>query len=297
MDEYLLETWQELAWNGIRFMAPDHWQVGSIGIRYLMLEDEDGPTIEAKWGRVKGSFSHRAFLRRLGAQNRKKYGKGLKDWTPPPEWTAPLDDYKIQGFRWRADGVVGRGILLYCPECRTASLMQFLHRGSNTDNETPPVVLSTFKDHGQDDRTLWSIFDIRAVVPSELQLWRHSFEAGRYELTFSTKGCKLSLYRWGPASVILTGRSLGEFAALAFNAPEGRVVTKDDGPTTVEWRLPPSQTPLSALWNRLKPNPGCRWFRMWHLEPNNKILGVKIDGWKLPVGRVLDQICDGYGSF
>ena len=57
--DYGQPPWMEIAWNGIRFMAPADWQVGTIGKHYLMLEEDSRPVLEFKWGQVKGAFSHR----------------------------------------------------------------------------------------------------------------------------------------------------------------------------------------------------------------------------------------------
>jgi len=96
---YSIQTKEkEIAWNGIRFLAPSDWEVGKIGPRYLMLETEYGPALEIKWGTVKGNFSHRKHLQRLAATQDKPSGKPVKKSPLPEEWAKALDPFDATGF-------------------------------------------------------------------------------------------------------------------------------------------------------------------------------------------------------
>lgn len=192
-------AWKEFAWNGIRFLTPATWQVGKIGPRYLMLEVGSASVLEVKWGRIKGVFSHQMQLRRLAALQGKELRESVRQRPLPAAWKKALGKYEATGFSWRGETVGGVGVLLYCPTCQNATLIQFYGKGSNQTGEISERLLASFRDHRQDNQVIWSLFDIRATIPEKFQLIRHRFEAGKFELAFAWGGQKITLHRWGPA--------------------------------------------------------------------------------------------------
>ena len=191
--------WREIAWNGARLSTPAAWEVAKIGPRYLLLADQEEPAMEIKWERVKGRFSHRTALRRL----RSLHGNSVQESPLPDEWKQPLNGFIVTGFTWQAETRGGRGAILYCPACGNATLIQFFRTFSSPGNKTCLRVLASFQDHSLDDQVRWSLFDIRAQIPAEFRLVRYRFEAGRFEMHFGSKGQRIALYRWGPASALL----------------------------------------------------------------------------------------------
>ncbi len=290
-------AWKEFAWNGIRFMAPAAWQVGKIGPRYLMLEGESGPVLEVKWRRVKGGFSHQFHLRRLADLHGKELGESLRQCPLPATWEKALEKYDATGFSWRGKTIGAMGVVLYCPTCEKGTLIQFYGKGSNQTEKTAQRLLASFRDHRQDNQVIWSLFDIRATIPDRFQLVRYRFDAGEFELAFASGGQKITLHRWGPASVLLCDGDLVEFARTVLAQAQGEPdpVTLV-GAKAAEWSVNPSPTPWGHLWNWVRGKSSFQWFRLWHVEAKNRILGVRVEGKEVVDLRFLERICAGYES-
>jgi hypothetical protein len=289
--------WKEFAWNGIRFMAPVAWQVGKIGARHLMLEEESGPVLEIKWGRVKGGFSKQAHLRRLAALHRKELGKSVRQCPLPAAWEKALGKYKATGFSWRGKTIGGMGVLLYCPTCQNATLIQFYQKGSNQTKKIPERLLASLRDHRRDKQVIWSLFDIRARIPEYFQLVRHRFEAGEFELAFASGGQRITLHRWGPASILLCDRDLVQFARTVLPHPQAKPhpVTGAGG-KAVEWGVEPPPPRYDHWWSWIRAKSSFQWFRLWHVEGKNRILGVRAEGKETIDPRFLERICASYES-
>lgn len=292
----LNSTRKEIAWNGIAFTVPSQWEVGQIGIRHLIFEDDDGPAMEIKWGPVKGRFSHRAHLKRLKAQQPKKLNKSLIEWTPPRNWDKALRGFEKGGFAWETRNTSSRGVILYCPVCRKASLIQTFHQNRETAKQNLLKVIKSLRDHREDGMTAWSLFDIRAMLPEKFQLTRHRFEAGKFENEFIFRRQKLTLYRWGLASILLSKQSLVEFAKTLPQVSNGHPdpVFKRSG-DAVEWQATPKNQWQRSI-SRLKPNPSFKWLRLWHLEDKNRILGVCAEDRRPLDPDMLNRICSQYES-
>ena len=156
---------KEIAWNGIRFVVPAAWEPGRIGPRHLVIESEAGPAMEIKWGPVKGQFSRRAHLRRLSKLTLAR-GAALREWTPPEDWKQALSRFECAGFAWEAGGEAAVGVILHCPTCRTASVIQFFQPPGRSGAAGQAVaVLASLRDHRDDGRVAWAVYDILALLP------------------------------------------------------------------------------------------------------------------------------------
>ena len=283
--------WKEIAWNGISFDVPGSWEIAEIGVRHLILENDSGPAMEVKWGPVRGKFSHRAHLKRIGAFQTRQLRKTVKEWLLSPSWQEALSGFQTSGFSWHTDTKVGRGVILYCPVCRKAALVQFLQPKGVPFEEIPLKVLSTFQDHRDDDQTIWSVFDIRASMPANFILTSHRFEPGNFELAFEQGSRKVFLYRWAPASVLLAGQDLAQFAQSIsdFSSGDPTPVDMDSGPA-----VQLSLVPRFIRFSRFKAKPSFYWLGLWHLESKNRILGVKMQDKRAFDTQILDKICANY---
>ncbi len=289
----MANQWKQIAWNGVEFEVPASWEIAEIGIRHLILENHSGPAMEVKWGRVRGKFSHRAHLKRIGAFQTRQLKKTVKEWLLSPSWEQALSGFQTSGFSWHTDTKIGRGVILYCPACRKAALIQFLQPKDTRSDEIPLKVLNTYQDHRDDDQTIWSVFDIRAIVPANLILASHRFEPGNFELAFEHGSRKVFLYRWAPASVLLAGQDLAQFAQSIsdFSAADPVPVDIDSGPA-----VQLSLTPRFIWFSRFKAKPSFHWLGLWHLESKNRILGVKMQDKRAFDTLMLDKICTNYES-
>ncbi len=292
----LLNKWKEIAWYGMRFEIPADWQLSRIGVRYLFIEDEFGPVMEIKWAPIKGKFSQATHLKRLAALQKRQIRNSVKPGPVSSEWAAVLTDFEASEFSWRSNSRRGRGVLLYCPICRNATLVQFFRRKSHGRSAGSADILNSLRDHRSDGQILWAAYDIRAWVPETFQLKHYRFDAGQYELDFAEGHQHVILYRWALASVLLDKQDLAQFAKTVarFGNTEPVAGTIDEH-DMVEWSTAPA-----AGWqrwlSRFKPKASYCWLGLWHLDEKNRILGVKAEGKKPLDTAVLDHICTHYES-
>lgn len=289
-------TWRQFAWNGIRFETPAQWEVVQIGIRHLILENEIGPVMEVKWGAVKGAFSHRTHLKRLASLQSRRNQISVAEWILPPPWEAALADFEAGGFLWQSPAASGRGAILFCPVCRTATLIQFFGDSSVKREKVFLSVLKSFCDHSRDGWLPWSLFDIRATLPQSLQLEKFRFEAGKFELVFTAGRQHIYLHRWAPAEALLAGRDLISFAGSIPEFARGvpLPITVDNCEAT-EWEIKPGNHWLQKL-GRFKITSSFFFFRLWYLEEQNRILGVRAES-KHPIDlELVRQIYEHYKS-
>jgi hypothetical protein len=292
----LTDHWKQIAWNGVRFKAPSRWEISRIGTRHLILEDEAGPVLEVKWAAVKGSFSHRAHLKRLSASQPRDVKAGIAEWFLPPPWQKALADYEASGFLWQAENSGGRGAILFCPVCHSATLIQFLGESTAAREKVFLAVLKSFRDHRGDGMTSWQVFDLRLKLPVVLKLQRYRFNPGKYELSFSDGRQSVRFCRWAPAAAILGGRDLSWFCGtvpdLSAGRPEPLTI---DGYDAVEGSAAPAGEWRKAV-SRLKVKPSFFWFRLWHLKDKNRLLAVRAESKRALDCQLLQQICKDYES-
>jgi len=252
--------------------------------------------MEIKWGPVRGMFSHRAHLKRLAALHSKSLKSRIAEWFLPPHWQAALSDFETSGFLWQGEAAIGRGAILFCPVCRNATLIQFFRYNSSEREKVLSAVLKSYRDHRQDGLVLWSVFDIRVTLPEVLKLVNFRFDAGKFELEFSHGKQSIYLHRWAPAAALLGegdligfGKTVPEFSE---RQPQSLTI---DGDGAVAWRIKPVSD-WQRRMSRLKINPSYFWYRLWHEEKKNRILGIRSES-KYPLdSQLLDQIYSNYES-
>jgi hypothetical protein len=289
-------SFHEIAWNGIRFLAPSNWEIGQIEARRLLLEDLNGPTMEIKWSPIKGKFSHDAHFKRLNAYQTKRLKRSLRKWSPPAEWQSVLTGFEASGFSWEGAAYSGRGLILFCPKCRTASLLQFYLREGQEGEFCAGPLLRSFRDHWGDQWINWSVFGLRVKLPKYFQLLRHRFDAGKFELKFTSRRHKLYLHRWAMASELLRGADLQDMARTMTSHITGSPqCIQLSGKEGLEW----SRSPGSDLSRRLcllRRKPAYVWVRIWQLKQIDRLLGIVVEGKRPIEDLVMDGISSSYDS-
>jgi hypothetical protein len=290
-----VRNWKIIAWNGVRFAVPGDWEPARIGRRHLLLESEPGPVMEIKWSAVRGRFSARGQLRALSRQVKRK-GAVFQATALPAKWRPHVSGFEVEGFQWEAGAQRAVGVLLYCPDCRTASLVQFLESAGTQRTAGDAVrVLASFRDHRGDGRLAWALYDITALLPREFALERCRFEAGRFVLDFRGHHRRLTLYRWAPAEVLLENRTLADFAqTIAGEMKVGFQPLTVAGHPAIEGR-----DPLPAgMGGRIGMRLGMSWFRrlrVWRVAERNRILGVRLEGRRPIDDSEMQRVSGGYG--
>ena len=275
------------AWAGLRFRLPAGWETGQLGIDHGWLESDFKPVLEFKTAIVKGRFSLRRHLKQLAQRSPLR----LQKETLPASWRPHLTAYHCQAFSWQGPRVAGTGVLLYCPDCRRATLMQFYRTGQSLKAFAP--VLASFDDHGSERRPTVAVYDLRVTVPPTLPLVRFRFDIGRFELVFGTRRQKVTLWRWSPADAALRyhGGSLSQFArqnglpsvapTLSRRISEGR-----------EWHWHAKASWADRLQRRIQRRLPPQAFRIWHQSDTNRILAARWDGER--DDDSFADICQGY---
>jgi hypothetical protein len=287
--------WRCYAWNGVRFDAPAAWEIARIGRRHLLLEDSEKPVLEIKWNLVKGNFSLDRQLRRLAAGHDRTLRKRLAREPLPGSWSRALHRFQSAGFSWQTEALGGRGAVIHCPRCGTATLVQFYHAAASPADTAAERLLTSFRDHSEEPTTAWSVFDIRAEVPRRFDLKSFRFNVGAYELCFAARGGRLCLYRWSPADALLKNSDLQAFGCMQFQLPAGtfgRRTHRVDA--TVGFDHGPPTGRLRRWQHRLQRRPLYRSFRLWHELEQNRLLAVDLEGPDRLQLEELERICAGY---
>lgn len=293
--------WKEVGWNGIRISVPEPWETDRLGDRYILLECDGFPIFEAKWDKIKGKFYPDKHVKQLKSLFQKQQtGQNINSWVIPPNWSKVLSAYNIAGFKWEGTLFTGKGIILFCQDCRCATFMQFYEprhpKNIWSDSIDYPGILSSFQDHSTSGICLWSVFDIRTELPDHFKLVRHSFIPGAFELTFEAEGYRMSFYRWSPASVILFETDLAEFARKVFPFAMDMGISESwDGNEAIELTcIPPGH--LRKRWHQLIGKKAVfKWVRLWHMPDANRILAVKAERNQPMDIEFLKNICSEYG--
>lgn len=288
-----------VAWNGVSMHVPAQWEVGLLGTSYLQLEDETGPVLELKWQQLKRFFSHKAHLKKLARLSSSTPGLDFEVTHLPDEWQHPLRNYEAQSFKWQGQEVSGKGAVLYCSNCRKASLLQFYQKGGRDDSLVPVEVLQTFRDHGKDGMVIWALFGLRALTPQRFGLVRYRFQPGHYQLELQWGQEHITLSRWGPADVLLkNGDLLNWFnkSCGEFERSNVALLTKFSyhGNPAIRGQSQRSDTTAARIWAKVTRKLPHVWVRVWHLSSHNQILGVVARGQKALDESMLEEICTNY---
>jgi hypothetical protein len=278
--------WQDIGWNGLFFQLPASWQPTVIYPSYLFFEQAGMPALEIKWQQIRGEFSSsKNFAQRQGAL---KNGAQLYPWEIPPDLHSLLTSYEVAAFQLQNENSRSHGLLLYCPQCKQATLVQWYFEPESNKNILKQIFAS-FRDHPEGDEQTWSVFDIRTLLPANAALQAHEFLPGRYTLSFGLDGTAVTLYRFKPAVILLQNKQLGQFGTALLNREP-----LEEGNGWASWHH--RAKGLELLLAKARRNPAWQWMRLWHEPEHNVIHGVKAEGKNVTDTGWLERICDNYVS-
>jgi len=293
------DSWKTVAWNGVSLRVPSNWEVSSLATSYVQLDDATMPVLELKWQSVKGHFSHKNYLKKLAQQSKTSPGLNFKEVPTPEQWQEALPSFTVRSFVWQTSQIGGEGVILYCPDCRTASLLQFYQKKGRDDSATQFEVLRSFQDHCEDGIVTWSLFGLSALIPKRFELVDHRFQPGHYRLEFQCRMEHLYLNRWGPADLLIKEGGLLQWFEKSCrelhwckSATIRQYTYK--GCSALYGQSKGSNTTIKNLWARITRRQPNSWIRIWHLSSPNQILGVASLGLNPPDECVLEEICRNY---
>lgn len=267
------EQRQIIGWDGITMQLPQQWQPTVILRDYLFFEHGGRPVFEMKWHHAGGRFAPEKILKNIGKTLRHARS-GLREWQPPSSLGELQTRFTMTGFQVREDAYDSRGLLLFCPTCRRASLLRFYSEPGG-DSQAMVSVLASFTDHADSDELLWAVYDICCRLPARAELAAHEFLAGRYTIAFSLDAALLTLLRFKPAAVLLRNRDLPAFGAQLAGTARRVAAGSADASTWIESASGPQR-----LIRRLQRKSVWSWVKLWHIPDENVILGVKGEGKK-----------------
>jgi hypothetical protein len=286
---------KKVAWNGIRIILPGSWQPVVIDPFHLLFEDDSGPTIEIRWSRHKQNSDVPSIIYRKLQQTAGSYKCKIQENSIPKAWKEMLGRYEIKGFRWHSTVSSAKGLVLHCPICRTVTLLQFHQTSNRVDDKLIERILSTFDDHQENNTTHWAMYDIKADLPSRFELIKHHFSAGAFQLDFKAKATRVSLYRFAPASILLSDISLYEFALLRWPVYRSQPLVKDISSINgLEYQTCPetnfyTQTVLRLLGRRKE-----AWLRIRHIKGPNRILAFRAEGHQNHIKELVSALADKF---
>jgi hypothetical protein len=293
-----LTLWDEIAWNGIAFHKPSCWEIATIGRNYLMLGTHTDPRMEISWGNPSKTASHHRSQKQLQSTMRSfargKHGLAFEAWNPPQSWLDALPTHTASGFSWI--GQTGKALIVSCSSCNRATLIQFYQSSSEDScdfNTNVSKILSTFRDHSADSLQQWAVFDVRATLPAAFQIKSYQFSPGFIAMEFFTNSHVICLYRWSPASVLLAGRKLSEFAGSLPFYPGRTSETRRDI-NRMEWEKSPSFNLLTRIAAFLSAKFLHHRLLIRHVTETNRILAVRSESRQLMDSNLFDKIVADY---
>jgi hypothetical protein len=158
-----------------------------------------------------------------------------------------------------------------------------------------PTVLSSFMDHPVDGDCLWSVFDIRILLPENFKLLRHSFAPGAFQIEFDAGSFQASFFRWGPASVILAEKTLCQFVrnSLGLGIDGVQFETRGNNMAFEFQSFPPLST-FRRLFCKLRKKPAYQWVMAWRPIRSNRILAMKAQSHARFDLNIPRRICGSY---
>lgn len=284
-----------IAWNGISLRVPQTWEPSVLERDFMRLEEHGLPVAEAKWSRVSGSFSVERHIRKL---KRRFRGADIRVASPGPEWDESAELLRQGGLQttilqW--ESVVAA--IIHSSSTGLSLLLQFLKT-----NEMSPATLASVRDHWAGKSLPWSLFGLRARIPSEYLLDTFSFKPGHYSLRFRRPkrnlaidakpqdlrrgpGAELTLERYAPADVMLAKQSFLGWAKENYRkAIVGEKIFDDN---VLSWIF---------FQKRFLRKEICHQGRVWQDSRANSIFSVVSKGSLSLSESEFLRICDEYGA-
>jgi hypothetical protein len=280
-----------IGWAGVRLTVPARWEVAWVGRDHLLLGEDGQPRLEFKSAKVPGSFHLERHLRALGRQRRREAIE-YRTTPVPLNWRPMTEPYRAGAFTWRSARYTGRGILLFCPCCQRATLLQFFHH-RNPDEGLVERVLSSFAAHPAGGWNLVALYDIRCEIPDRFDLRNYRFEPGYFRLAFDFRATRFTVHRWGPADALLRQMDLPHLAVSAGLLSPGAPAPCRPSPEVVQWSWQ-EQTRglLRAFWRRPLATTHC--LKVWRTAAANRIQALRFQCRAPEPEPLFEELCQRY---
>lgn len=276
-----------IGWDGIRLNIPVNWHPVAVYTDYLLFEEHYQPVCGLKWRQIKGQFDPSRILKKL---QKSLIGAELHPWRIPQSWQPHLSAFTHQSFSWQGEEESGYGLLLYERVSERVLLVQ-LYDLENTQIPIITKILESLHIQQQGEKHLWSMFDIRLHLPIEAHLKEHEFLPGSFRLRFSLGDHILTYYRFKPAAELLKHQTLSQFGR---NIAGKAALLQTDEPSMAGWQKDGGFR-LKIL-ARLRRQTTCSTTRLWQIDEENVILGLKVQGNSPVPDHAFQTLCTDYST-
>lgn len=294
------------AWQGLCFALPAGWDVTVLEKAYLRADDAAGPRLEIVWRQntAMAETALRARLQRLLPDATFDFSSG------PTLHALP----GVLAFRFErppgAGSPAGVGLVLDLPGQRSAMLLVHLPQPGiaphQTDCAATAALLGSLTLPPAGALQPWQAFGLRLAVPATYTLQRFHFQPGHFHLQFNgpirgllrrPEGIVI-FDRLGPASMLLRGQSLREWAATFHpGLPLDERTQAHAGPCSARWRSCSrwSYTHTGTWWRAIWGDSGRDvMLSLWLADEDTKIMALLARGAPARDEPLLRELCARY---
>lgn len=245
---------RRLAWNGLSFAVPANWELAVYEflrrkVARIELEDEYSVRLEAEWVRGSKTFDLKRIMKRYETAAKPLTLKSDDQQTVtglPGGWHATRFIYRETGpASGSRDFQVVRHELVtafyLCP--RSLLFCFFILHFMPGDQEDPATVIrqlaATFRDHHDEPRIPWKLFDLDFTMPGGFLLEQTGFDIGAKLMVFQWRRRRYYLWHFSCADVFLkNGATPAEWACGYLNGSRlfKAAVFQPDGQGGIAWR-------------------------------------------------------------
>lgn len=212
-----------IGWQGFTLRVPVLWEPhtlsGSRTTGALQLDDGEAVRLRCTWRGLRRPpdllGEANSYIERLQKDARKKkvdfaVKRDIR-LSLPPERAATC-------FSWRAEETA-YVMLLFCQECRRLYTLYVFGRPGRGPERDARQVFAEFRCHGEGGRECWSVFGLRAELPSGWELAKSELRAGQVTLQFVRRSEELALARVALAESILRRKKFVHWAEAFYGKP------------------------------------------------------------------------------
>ncbi|ACN17181.1 hypothetical protein HRM2_41240 [Desulforapulum autotrophicum HRM2] len=262
-------AFKHIAWNGISLDLPMDWQVATLGVDHLFLEDNNGPALEITWA---GKFQPgrlEVLMARFVLRAQQRFSMAVVPLTLPLDRVTLGAEMDLAWFSWAAHPSRGKGVLMGCSQCRRLFILRFFTGVENLSDSLVEKVVFSFKENCGKGPGHWKLFGLELTTPDGFKLSNYSFRPGSFMMDFKARFQSLTAYSWGPAAFLLLTDNLEAFARKRVDLPDiaPREERCDHDPF-LAWDWEGVAWPLVFLRQR-------QAFRVHHNRRNNRIIGLR----------------------
>ncbi|MCS7224388.1 MAG: hypothetical protein NZ959_07520 [Armatimonadetes bacterium] len=202
--------YQQVGWLGLTVQVPSEWDLvvarGNRFDGYLRFDEEAFTRCHIQWTLVSAGkvVLDDQLDRYLEAFERQLKKKGQPVTIRKNTGLVSRKDVgrNVRTFFWEC-GTVGYGLLWFCQDCRRAVLTQVYGYAHEDLKGTAKRIFLSLSDHQEGDWERWSLYDLSFDAPVGWDLTDSQIQPGKVRFHFRKGPWRITLERWGPASVLL----------------------------------------------------------------------------------------------